>query len=93
MLHVPGGDGAALARVDWVELFAEAGVLVDRLGVGIAEQQLRCSTVVTQGCLQRVVVGVGDRPIGGVFAVVLSAGSDERSSALPCARACDRVAG
>jgi len=70
VLHVPSGDSAALASVDWVKLLAEIGALVDRLGVRVTEQELRSVAIVAQRGLERVVVGVGDGAVGGVFAEV-----------------------
>ena len=81
MLQIPGGDGAALAWVDEVELLAEAGALVDRLCVGVAEEELRAVMGVAKRGFERVVVGVGDGFVGGVFAVV---GALADASSLHC---------
>ncbi len=70
MLDVPGGDSATLAGVDGIELLAKVRALVDRLGIGVAQQKLRATMGVAQSGLERVVVGVGDGLVGGVFAVV-----------------------
>ena len=78
--------------VDWIELLANVGALIDRLCVGVAEQELRSVVLVTKGGFESVVVGVGLRLIGSIFAVVF-AFSDERSADLPGAGSIDGLAG
>ena len=60
VLEIPCGDGTALPGIDRIELLAEIGALVDRLGVGVTEEELRATTLVTKCCFERVVVRVGD---------------------------------
>ena len=92
MLLVPSGDGAALSRIDRIELLADVGALIDRLRVSVAQQELRAVAPVTKGGFERVVVGVGDGDVGGIFAVVFAL-SNERSAVLSGAGPIDGLAG
>ncbi len=56
MLEIPGGDGAALAWIDDVQLFAETGALIDGLRVGVAEEKLRAIMGVAQCGFEGIVV-------------------------------------
>src|SRR5271168_3705082 len=92
VLLVPCRNCAALSRVEGVELLADAGALIDRLCIRVAQQELRAAVLVTKGGFERVVAGVGNRPVGRIFAVVF-AFSDERAAGLSSAGAMDALAG
>ena len=63
--------------MEWIELLAQAGSLIDGFGISVAEKNLRAAMVVAKRRLERVVVGVGDGPVGRILAIVLGAWSDE----------------
>src|SRR5271163_978995 len=70
LLLVPCRNGAALFGIDGIELLADVRALVDRFRVGIAQQELRAAVLIAKRRFKRVVVGVANRAIRGILAVV-----------------------
>src|SRR5271155_1339174 len=70
MLLIPCGNGAALPGIEGIELLANVRTLVNRLGIGVTQQELRVIVPVMKRSLQGVVVRIGDGPVGGILSIV-----------------------